>query len=231
MLRALVLLLLLVNVALYGWLRADPQALQPDREPQRLQHQVSPEAIQVLPDLPASAASAPAPAASAAASAASVALTSGDIDTGCAETPPLEAAQLVALKAALIEAGVPADAIAERRQSQGGSWIAYLGRFSDATVRQQRASELGRLNVKFDPVNAPAALNPGLSLGRFSTKADAVTQVEALVRLGVHGARVVTLIAPVVQRHLQVHAVDQAWRQAARRQRFDSCALDAASTT
>jgi hypothetical protein len=160
----------------------------------------------VLPDLPASAASAPAPAASAAASAASVALTSGDIDTGCAETPPLEAAQLVALKAALIEAGVPADAIAERRQSQGGSWIAYLGRFSDATVRQQRASELGRLNVKFDPVNAPAALNPGLSLGRFSTKADAVT-------------------------HLQVHAVDQAWRQAARRQRFDSCALDAASTT
>jgi hypothetical protein len=231
MLRALVLLFLLVNLALYGWLQSDPQALQPDREPQRLQHQVSPEAIQVLPDLPASAASAPASAASPAASAASIALAGGDIDTGCAETPPLESVQLVALKAALIGAGVPADAIAERRQSQGGSWIAYLGRFSDATVRQQRAGELGRLNVKFEPVNAPAALNPGLSLGRFSSKADAMARVEELVHLGVHGARVVTLTAPVVQRHLQVHAVDQAWRQAAGQQRFDRCALDAGSTT
>jgi hypothetical protein len=55
MLRALVLLLLLVNVGLYFWLHADPQALQPDREPQRLNHQVSPDAVRVLPDLPASA--------------------------------------------------------------------------------------------------------------------------------------------------------------------------------
>jgi hypothetical protein len=56
MLRALVLLFVLVNAGLYYWLHADPQALQPDREPQRLGHQVSPEAVQVLPDLPASAA-------------------------------------------------------------------------------------------------------------------------------------------------------------------------------
>ena len=55
MLRALVLLFVLVNAALYFWLRSDPQALQPDREPQRLNHQVSPDAVQVLPDLPASA--------------------------------------------------------------------------------------------------------------------------------------------------------------------------------
>jgi hypothetical protein len=32
--------------------------LQPDREPQRLDHQVSPDAVRVLPDLPASAPSA-----------------------------------------------------------------------------------------------------------------------------------------------------------------------------
>jgi hypothetical protein len=56
MLRSLVLLLVLVNVALYFWLHADPQALQPDREPQRLKHQVSPDAVQVLPDLPGSGA-------------------------------------------------------------------------------------------------------------------------------------------------------------------------------
>lgn len=51
MLRALVLLFLMVNAALYYWLQSDAQALQSDREPQRLGHQVSPDAIQVLPDL------------------------------------------------------------------------------------------------------------------------------------------------------------------------------------
>jgi len=55
MLRALVLLFLLVNAGLYFWLHSDTQALQPDREPQRLGHQVSPDAVRVLPDLPASA--------------------------------------------------------------------------------------------------------------------------------------------------------------------------------
>jgi hypothetical protein len=68
MLRALVLLFVLVNVGLYFWLHADPQALQPDREPQRLGHQVSPDAVRVLPDLPASGPRGATPAASAAAS-------------------------------------------------------------------------------------------------------------------------------------------------------------------
>jgi len=78
MLRVLVLLFLLVNAGLWWWLQDNPQALQADREPQRLNHQVRPDAIQVLPDLPA--ASAPAHAGSAAsadagaASAAEVAL-------------------------------------------------------------------------------------------------------------------------------------------------------------
>jgi hypothetical protein len=227
MLRALVLLLLLVNAGLYWWLRSDPQALQADREPQRLERQVSPEAIQVLPDLPASAASVAIPPASAA----SFALDTGDIDIGCAETPPLDGAQLLALKAALIEAGVPADALAERRQSQGGSWIAYLGKFSDSTVRQQRANELTKLNVKFELVNAPAALDPGLSLGRFSSRADAVKRLEELVRLGVHGSRVVMITPPVIQRHLQVHAVDTGWHRAVGAQQFDSCPTDAAAST
>jgi hypothetical protein len=56
MLRALVLLFLLVNAALYWWLQSDPQPLQSDREPQRLQRQVAPDAVQVRPDLPASGA-------------------------------------------------------------------------------------------------------------------------------------------------------------------------------
>jgi hypothetical protein len=52
MLRGLVLLFALLNAALFFWAQSDPHWLQSDREPQRLGHQVAPDAIQVLPDLP-----------------------------------------------------------------------------------------------------------------------------------------------------------------------------------
>ena len=232
MLRVLVLLLLVVNGLLYWWLQSDPHALQADREPQRLGRQVAPDAIQVLPDLPASdargaaapasaAASSTAQAASAPASALAQKTSAADID--CAETPPLADAQFTALKTALAKAGLPPDAVTERRQPQGGTWIVYLGRFADSQAWQQKADELRKLGVRFERVNAPTALAPGLSLGQFSSQPDATRKLDELGRHGVHGARVVTLAAPVVLRHLQVRAADPAWHHATGAQRFDTC--------
>ena len=262
MLRALVLLLLLVNGVLAWWLQSDPHALQSDREPQRLGRQVAPDAIQVLPDLAASGARGAAAGASAAASAASsaaqgananasavdVALVTGrpaseaassvpaalprkigDADADCAETPPIDDAQFASLKAALIKSGVAADAVGERHQTQGGTWIVYLGRFADAQAWQQKADELRKLDVKFDRVNAPTTLAPGLSLGQFSSQPDAAKKLDELGKHGVHGAKVVTLTAPVVQRHLQVRAADPAWHHATGAQRFNSCPAQAPS--
>ena len=247
MLRALVLLFLMLNAGLYYWLQSDPQALQSDREPQRLGHQVSPDAVQVLPDLPASGVRGAASAASAvslaasgvdlatdaAASAATLALAhkTSDTDADCSETPPLDDAQFTTLKAALAKAGVPSDAIAERRQPQGGAWIVYLGRFADSQTWQQKADELKKLDVKFDRVNTPTTLAPGLSLGQFANAAEAGRRLDELTKHGVHGARVVVLAAPAMQRHLQVRATDPAWRHAAGAQRFNACPLDAPSST
>ena len=251
MLRALVLLFLMLNAALYYWLQSDPQALQSDREPQRLGHQVSPDAVQVLPDLPASAphgaasaasavsstasgadvAAANDGAASATVSAAALARKTSDTDLDCSETPPLDDAQFTTLKTALAKAGVPLDAIAERRQPTGGAWIVYLGRFADSQTWQQKADELKKLDVKFDRVNAPTTLAPGLSLGQFANPADAGRKLDELTKHGVHGARVVVLTAPAIQRHLQVRATDPAWRHAAGAQRFNTCALEASSNT
>ena len=256
MLRALVLLFLMLNAGLYYWLQSDPQALQSDREPQRLSRQVSPDAVQVLPDLPASAVRGAASGASAAASAASgadiasasdtaasattgaasaatfaLAHKTSDTDLDCSETPPLDDSQFTLLKAALAKAGVPSGAIAERRQPTGGTWIVYLGRFADSQTWQQKADELKKLDVKFDRVNTPTTLAPGLSLGQFGSQADAGKKLDELTRHGVHGARVVVLTAPVIQRHLQVRATDPAWRHAAGAQRFNSCPLDASSST
>ena len=249
MLRALVLLFLLVNAALYYWLHSDPQALQSDREPQRLGHQVAPDAIQVLPDLPASGArgaSSASPAALAAStSGAEVALAAATAsattvsfahrtsaaDLDCSETPPLDDARFAALKQALAKAGVPADAIAERRQPQGGSWMVYLGRFADSQAWQQKADELGKLDVKFERVNTPTTLAPGLALGHFTSSADAAKKLDELTKHGVHGARVVTLAQPTVLRHLQVRAADPAWHHATGAQRFDSCLAESPSST
>ena len=241
MLRALVLLFALVNAGLYFWLRSEPQALQPDREPQRLGRQVSPDAVVVLPDVPASAARGAASAASAisrADSGAAVAIASpglggktSETDLDCAETPPLDDAQFTTLKAALAKAGVPAEAIAERRQPHGGAWLVYLGRFADSQAWQQKADELRKLDVKFERVNTPGTLAPGLSLGQFTTPTDAGKKLDDLTKLGVHGARVVVLTAPTIQRHLQVRAADPAWHHAAGAQRFDACPLDAPANT
>jgi hypothetical protein len=252
MLRALVLLFVLLNAVLYFWLQSDSQALQADREPRRLERQVLPDAVQVLPDLPAAsgargatgaasgasgadaalvgstAASAAAPA-----SAATLALAhkTSETDLDCSETPALDDAQFAALKSALAKGGVPADSIAERRQSQGGAWIVYLGRFADAQTWQQKADELRKLDVKFERVNAPTSLAPGLSLGQFTSEGSATKKLDELTKHGVHAARVVMLTPPTIQRHLQVRATDPAWRHAAGAQRFNACPLDGSSNT
>lgn len=252
MLRAFVLLLLLVNGGLYWWLQSDPRALQADREPQRLGHQVSPDAIVVLPDLPASAsragaAKAAASAASTAASGPDVAIAgtgaasaasgsafahkTSDAEIDCSETPPIDDAQFTTLKTALTKAGVPADAIADRKQSQGGSWMVYLGRYADSQAWQQKADEMRKLDVKFERVNTPTALAPGLSLGTFSSQPDAAKKLDELSKHGVKGAKVVTVTAPIVLRHLQVRATDPAWHHATGAQRFNSCPVDVPSNT
>ncbi|MBW8757622.1 MAG: hypothetical protein JF586_08435 [Burkholderiales bacterium] len=247
MLRALVVLFLLVNAVLYWWLHDNSTALQSDREPQRLDHQVTPDAVQVLPDLPA--ASAPRRAASAA-SAGSVSASAADTPVAdapaasaaglaravgatlaCSETPPLNDAEFASLKTALGKAGLSDAAIGERRQTKGGAWIVYLGKFADADARQEKVAELRKLDLKADPVNSPVALAPGLSLGQFTSQADAAKKLDELGKRGVHSARVAVLDAPIVLRHLQVHAPDASWRRAAVGQRFDSCPADAPSNT
>ena len=251
MLRGLVLLFLLLNAGLYWWLNDNSTALQADREPQRLNHQVTPDAVQVLPDLPAASAprratsaasagtasaSAPdadaivvtatPPAASAAGLARTVAAT-----LACSETPPLNDAEFATLKTALGKTGLPDSAIGERRQTKGGAWIVYLGKFADTDARQDKAGELRKLDLKAEPVNSPVALAPGLSLGTYTSQGEAAARLADVARRGVHGARVAILDAPIVLRHLQVRSGDTAWRRAAIGQRFDSCPVDVPANT
>lgn len=311
MLRWLVLLMVVLNGALYAWSRNGAPGVQDDREPQRLQHQVAPESIQVLPDLPtgpvaaragattaasagaaasgasaafgatgttaefgasgaaaassaasgvaavASAASgaaparasttgatlpspspagklgatAPAPTSTATSSAApTLARATGDVELTCAESGPLDDLQLATLHRALVQAGVAPGALAERRQPSPGNWMVYMGRFVDDDAWQRKADELKRLNLKFDRVNAPPALEPGLSLGAFGSAAEAAARLAELARRGVHTARVVMAKPPGVVRRLQVRSAGNDWRQAVGATHFAACSATQAET-
>jgi len=234
MLRGLVLFFVLLNVALFFWIRSDPHVLQSEREPQRLEHQVSPEAVQVLPDLPRSgSAEAPSDTASAAAPAASAALahkTSAEL--ACFESDPLTPAQWTTLAQTLAHAGVPASAIGERRLAASSRWMVYMGRYADEQQWQHKADELKRLNLKYERVTAPPGLDPGLSLGTFTSPEEASARLDELARHGVHTARVVEAAASgaAAQRRMQVHSADEAWRAAVGNQRFSACAPAASAT-
>ena len=252
MLRALVLLFLLLNAALFFWIRSDPPALRPDREPQRLERQVAPDAIRVLPDLPtpsgpggtttsdfggtpasaptsaASATSGSADGAASGAGAATLARKTSDTDVDCAESGPLDDGQIAALRKTLAKAGIPPDAIAERRQPAPGAWLVYIGRFSDSQAWQQKADELRRLDVKFDRVTQPASLSPGLSLGSFASAPEAQASLQDFARRGVKTARVVAGAASGVVRRLQVRSSSVGWRLAAGTPHFGACTIEPA---
>jgi hypothetical protein len=267
MLRLLVLLFALLNVALFFWVRSEPATLQADREPQRLQHQISPDAIQVLPDLPVRGQGGAASAAAGAGSSASDASTivypaivpatelavasaaavggasapeavaagpnpafvrpTSDVEVDCAESAALTDAQAATLRQALAKAGVASTAIAERREPAPASWMVYMGRYADADQWQKKADELRDLHVKFERVNTPASLAPGLSLGSYPSSAAANRELEALGRQGVHTARVVQAPASSPLRHLQVRSTSPGWRIAAGAQKFGACVAPA----
>lgn len=201
--RALVLLLLLANGGYFAWsqglLRDWGLAPRQQAESQRMGEQLRPELLRVLPapggrptpaaapaEAPAApAAPAPAPAREAAEAAPSVAahstpgecLQAGIFDTAQADTLRRAAAALPDGSWRLEPATLP------------GRWMVYMGRFADADQLAKKRAELRELNVAYDRPNA--ALEPGLSLGRFSTQEAAERGLATLAAKGVRSARVV----------------------------------------
>lgn len=183
MVRLAFLLLVLANGAYFawsqGWLGLVGLARAPVSEPQRLTSQVQPASIRVLA---ASEAARRANAGVAAIAAAPPA--SGP--AGCLTAGPFEPQQVAALKAAL--ATWPAGSWKLEEQVEPARWMVYMGRYSDESTLERKRSELRRRNVVFDAVTVPA-LQPGLSLGRYSSQANANAALKQLETKGVVSAR------------------------------------------
>lgn len=235
MLRALVVLLLLVNGLLLAWQQgwlgaAAPAPSMAQREPDRVRQQVNPEAARVLPPVAASAAladaarraaeaamaaSAPASGASGAAADAASApasAASGVSAATCLEAGPFATAELPAVEKALREAQLPPRSWTTVSSQRKGSFLLYMGRYGDADAVTRKLEELGRLKVEAEALTHSPELQPGVSLGRFDDKGAADNALARLVQRGVRTARVVTITPAVTLATLRVPAADAALR-------------------
>ena len=190
MLRAAVAALLLANVLFFAWARgwlspAVPPPHAGEREPGRLAAQIRPETIRLVTPQAASAAVAAA-------------------NAVCMEAGPFGDTDIGVAEAAVLAAGVPANAF-ERRDVVGkAAWLVYMGRFADAAAQRTKEDELRRLKLGFEPVTAPAELAPGLQLSRHDSREAADAALALLVQRGVRTARVAAVPAPPDQHWLRL---------------------------
>jgi hypothetical protein len=202
----LVALNLLWAVWSLGWFGL---GTQPQTEPERLERQLRPDAVHIQPwqDEPASSAAPPPAAPVVVAAAPEPRRAASELATPPAST--VAAAQAgsaaPAARTVCLQAGAFDDkqieavrhAVAELPRvswridtlSQPGRWMVYIGKLVDDDAVRARKAELRALGVDAD--RPGAALEPGLSLGRFASEESARNALADLTRRGVRTARVV----------------------------------------
>lgn len=200
MLRLFVLLLVLLNAAYFSWshgmLRAYGWAPVDRSEPQRLQQQIRPDAIRILPTDEARRAE-------------QIAMTPPK-PPECLQAGLFDEAQTETVRKAL-EASLPAGTWSLEPVVEPARWIVYMGKFPNAAAQEKKRAELEKMKLKLQSLDNPE-LQLGLSLGRFETQAQAQTELNELQRRGVRTARVVQERAEVRQSQLRVPAADEALR-------------------
>ena len=197
MLRAVIVLLLLANLAFFAWTQGWLDSVVGvrsigDREPERLLRQVRPELVRVLP--PGRPASATAPPAAASASEPVSGIDAAPAVLACLESGPFTEAERGPAQAAAQRA-VPGPGWVEVKSVAPGAWLVYMGRYASAQALTRKADELKRRRLAFEVIRDGSALEPGLSLGRFNDRTRATNALDAFTQQGVRTARVVELTA------------------------------------
>ncbi len=197
MIGRLVVLLLAANLGWLawsqGWLRAVGLAPQTQTEPERLQRQVRPEAVTLSPaaTTAAPARTSSAPEAPQAAASAAVAPDNAPAPTAvagrCLQAGTVDDKQIEPVRRAA--AALPPGSWRIDPVQLPGRWMVYIGKLADAGAVATKRAELRALGVDSD--RPGPGMEPGLSLGRFSTEEAADRGLDNLARKGVRTARVV----------------------------------------
>lgn len=204
MLRALVVLLLLANLAFFAWTQGWLTGLtgigpEGDRDPARLKRQVRPEVIHILPpgSVPASAPTEPNSAASGV-----------TVVAACFESGPFSAAELPVAEGVL-KAALPAGTHwLVQDGERPGVWLIYMGKYANREALDKKVAELKRVDVSAEPLRSSPELEPGLSLGRFDSQTQADARLADLAKHGVRTARVINITPPAPMHTLRFAQAD-----------------------
>lgn len=96
--------------------------------------------------------------------------------------------------------------------TSAGRWMVYVGKFSSQEALDTRRDELRALDVSTDRARV-ASLEPGISLGRFSSEEAAERHLAAISKKGVGGAKVVVERAETVSYSLRLPKLDAATKK------------------
>jgi hypothetical protein len=199
MLRLLVLALVLANAGYFAW----TQGLLADygfapiaqAEPQRLAQQIRPEAMRLLTtadgrqaENASTAAAAPPPA------------------PECLQAGLFTPEQTTTLRTGL-ESSLPIGSWSLESSTEPGRWIVYMGKYANEDALAKKRGELRGMSVPFEPLINPA-LGPGLSLGHFSSQAEAERELAKVATRGVRTAKVVLEQPEARGQLLKLPAVD-----------------------
>ena len=221
MLRLLVLILLLANGAYFAWshdmLGSWGLGIAPQSEPQRLEQQIEPQRIQLLKSAdavvqPKNSATASTSSAAAASIRTAAPSLSADVKTAsvCLQAGVFNDPQSTALRQALL-AKLPAGTWRLDASTLPARWIVYMGKYPDNKARDLKKSQLVKIKVSFEPL-AEAALEPGISLGRHDNQEAANQALNQLFKQGVRTARVLQEQPGQTGFQLVLPAVDEALR-------------------
>lgn len=197
MLRLFVLALILANGLYFAWtqglLRAWGVAPTVQREPQRLDQQVRPEALRVLTTAERKRLDEQA-----------------RKPEECLAAGPFNTAQADTLRRAL-QASLPEGSWQMNDVDIPGRWIIYMGKYSDQASLEKKRSDLAALKVSAEVVRTPS-LEPGLSLGSFPDQDSAERGLAKLGSRGIRTARVLQEVAPSRGTELRLPVVTDAMR-------------------
>jgi hypothetical protein len=183
-LRMLVLALLLANAAYFAWAQGllGAYGFVPARqsEPERLAQQIRPEAMQLITNNSPARPSDTAPAS---------ATTAPSTTTQCLQVGVFTEQQAHALRARL-QSSLPKDSWSFESSGDSVRWIIYMGKYISKEAMNRKRLKLQQLGLSFEPPVSPA-LNPGLSLGSFSSQAEAENTLTQMNQRGIRSAKVV----------------------------------------
>jgi SPOR domain len=197
--RALFLVLLLANVALYAWSRYGA----PQDPPAPISRQIAPDKVKVVApaNLPPPAAAVTKPPAAAPTAAAT---------SSCLEWGSFSVADAPRAEQALEPLGLGAR-LAQRRSEEPAGWWVFIPPQSNRQLALRKAGELKQLGVEdYFVVQEEGAYRWALSLGVFRTEEAAQARLAALRSQGVRSARVGARDTVVPKVWLQVQGVDAA---------------------